>query len=569
MDQIKENSARWLNSPAVSDKDKQIIKAMPKENFDDAFYKSIEFGTAGMRGVLGPGTNRMNIFTVKRAAIAFANVLKEKFSDAREKGIVISHDNRHMSREFALESAKLFNELGLKAYLFDDLRPTPELSYAVRYLHCVGGVMITASHNPKEYNGYKVYDETGCQLVPEKIAPVLKEIAKYPDELSVSYQKDENPGKTIILDHNIDDDYVRACEAIQVHPELDKKGFGIVYTPQHGASYENAMRVFKDCGYEVTPVAEQCVHDPDFGATKSPNPEDPRAYEEPIKLAKKVNAELICMTDPDGDRVGLAYKDRQGSYRLLTGNESAALLIDYLLSEKKKLGSLPGNGILYDTIVTSRLGAKIAESYGIKVESLLTGFKFIGDAIARSEKTKGSPEYVFGYEESYGCLPAPFVRDKDGIQAILLYCEMALFHHLRGENLGEALEGVMQKYGYHIARQSSKMFVGPSGSASMNALMEKLHENPPEEISGKKVVRVEDYETSTYKEGRKIGKLTLPKSQVVKLILEDGSWAAIRPSGTEPKVKFYVEIVSKEKGDPDAIASKFVDDLKSTLGVED
>ncbi len=544
MESIETRVGRWLNSPLVSQEDKNTISSMSAEEKADAFYRDIEFGTAGMRGVLGPGTNRMNEFTVRRAAVAFGRYLIEKFGkQAYEKGVAISHDNRFHSRDYSELSAEIFNAMGLKAYLFDSLRPTPELSFAVRYKGCVGGVMITASHNPKQYNGYKVYDEKGCQLVPDKIARLLQIIAEYPDPLEVEVPKGGKPGTTEILPAEVDDEYIRLVKEVQLNPGLCKKGFKIVYTPQHGASYENAMRVFRETGYEVTPVLSQCTHDPAFSGTKSPNPENPDAYIEALKLAKDIDADLVVMTDPDGDRVGVAYKSSKGDWRLFTGNESAALLLDYVLSERKLKGKLPADSVVYDTVVTSDLGRKIAHGYGVATESFLTGFKFIGDAIARKEEAHVPSTFVFGYEESYGCLLAPFVRDKDGIQAILLYCEMALFHHLKGESLDEAYEGLMKRYGYHMARGYSLELEGPTGHAKMGRMMEKLHSNPPHEVLGNGVLRLEDYETSLWEEKGERGPLTLPKSQLVKLFLSDGSWVAVRPSGTEPKIKFYVEAV--------------------------
>ena len=418
----KDNYLRWLNSAKVSEQDKEILRKMDQKEIDDAFFKDVEFGTAGMRGVLGPGTNRMNNFTVKKATVAFAKYLLELFPKAKEEGVVISHDNRHMSREFTLLSAETLNDFGIKTYIFDALRPTPELSFAVRYLKACAGIMITASHNPKQYNGYKVYDETGCQLVPDKIKRLLELIDALPNELEVEYEVAKVRGENILLDNKVDDEYVRLVESIAINRDLDKSNFKIVFTPNHGTSYVNSMRIFKDLGYKIYPVMSQVEPDPDFSGTLSPNPEDPRAYIEPIKLAKEIDADLIVMTDPDGDRVGLGYKAKDGSYQTLTGNQSAALLMDYIFSQKKEKGTLSDNGVMYYTIVTSSLGGDIARHYGVKVEEFLTGFKFIGNRIDYYEKVGNGPKFEFGYEESYGCLIAPFARDKDGCQAILIYC---------------------------------------------------------------------------------------------------------------------------------------------------
>jgi phosphoglucomutase len=566
---VESNYARWLSSPKVSAEDKLTLKAMSQKEKDDAFFQNIEFGTAGMRGVLGPGTNRMNEFTVKKATIAFGRYLLEKFPEAKKQGVVISHDNRHFSRQFTLESARILNELGIKAYIFDSLRPTPELSYAVRYVKACGGIMITASHNPKQYNGYKVYDENGCQLVPDKISRLLEIIASLPDELVVETPKSPFPGETSTLDEKVDDDYVKEVEGVQINPNLNKKGFKIIYTPQHGTSYENAMRVFKDCGYQVIPVQKQCTHDPDFGGTLSPNPETAESFIEPIKLAQQYKADLIVMTDPDGDRCGVGYLSSKGTYERFTGNQSAALLMDYIFQERKRMGTLSDKGVMYDTIVTSDLGRKIAHSYGLATESFLTGFKYIGDRINHYEEIGHGPDFEFGYEESYGCLIQPFVRDKDGIQAILLYCEMALWYHLKGIPLDVAYENLEKKYGYHATITDNVYFEGSEGQSEMKAIMAKLHANPPKVVAGNKVVEVQDYEKGTIVDSEGHSRPTgLEQSEVVKLIFEDSSWIAIRPSGTEPKCKFYIEAYAKSGEGLEDRAKAMCAELKKDLGVK-
>ena len=462
------NYQRWLDSPKVSEKDKTLLKAMSQSEIDDAFFKDVEFGTAGMRGILGPGTNRLNEFTVKKATIGFAKYLLEKYPHCKSEGVVISHDNRHMSREFTLLSAKVLSEHGIKAYIFDSLRPTPELSYAVRYMKACGGIMITASHNPKEHNGYKVYDETGCQLVPEKISRLVEIIASLPNELDADYTPIAKPAEIITLGKDVDDTYVELCESITLNKDLKKEGFKIVFTPNHGTSYVNAMRVYKDLGYEVYPLLKQCTPDPDFSGTLSPNPEDQRSYIEPIKYAKELGAQLVVMTDPDGDRCGLAYLDKSGEYKTLTGNQSAAMLMDYIFMVRKQKGLLRSNGVMYNTIVTSSLGEKVASSYGVATEQFLTGFKFIGNRIDYYEKRGIDKPFEFGYEESYGCLIAPFARDKDGIQAILMYSEMALYYFLQGKTLGDVWEDLGRRFGYHEDRCFSIMFEGSAGADKMN-----------------------------------------------------------------------------------------------------
>ena len=567
MSLVEQNYQRWLNSPKVSEETKEELRKMSQAQKDDAFFKDVEFGTAGMRGVLGPGTNRLNEFTVRKATVGFARYLLELFPKAKEMGVVISHDNRHQSREFTLLSAKVLNEFGIKAYIFDALRPTPELSFAVRYLKACGGIMITASHNPKEYNGYKVYDETGCQLVPDKIKRLLEIIASLPNELEVEYKVADKPGETEMLDSRVDDEYVRLCESIAINKDLDKSNFKIVFTPNHGTSYVPSMRIFKDLGYDIVPVLSQCTPDPDFSGTLSPNPEDPRSYIEGLKLAKEVGAKLLVMTDPDGDRVGLGYLASDGSYQTFTGNQSAAMLLDYILSERKKRGQLSDNGVMYNTIVTSSLGKEIAESYGVKTEQFLTGFKFIGNRIDYYEKLGNGPHFEFGYEESYGCLIAPFARDKDGCQAILLYCEMALYYDLLGKPLDVVWDELQQRYGYHLDIAYSIEFKGSSGQAAMDSLMDGLHNNPLMELNGVKVTRVEDYLKQIARENGKEEKITLPKSNVVKLFFENGNTITVRPSGTEPKVKFYFGMKSNLKIEKEQ-ADKLYLDLKKVLRIE-
>lgn len=561
-----DNYNRWLNSPLVSAKDKEILKNMSQEQIDDAFFKDVEFGTAGMRGILGPGTNRLNDFTVRKATVGFAIYLLEKYPNAKTDGVVISHDNRHCSRSFTLLTAKTLTEFGIKSYIFDSLRPTPELSFAVRYLKCCGGIMITASHNPKEHNGYKVYDETGCQLVPDKIERLVDIINDLPNELDVTYTPEKNPAEIVMIDSALDDEYVRLVESIQINSDLDKSKFKIVFTPNHGTSYVNAMRIFKDLGYNVYPVESQCDPDPDFSGTLSPNPEDQRSFIEPIKLAEKVQADLILMTDPDGDRVGLGYRDKDGNYQTLTGNQSAPILMDYIFSMRQKRGDLPENGVMYDTIVTSSLGEQVASYYGIKTEAFLTGFKFIGNRIDYYEK-HGGPEFVFGYEESYGCLAAPFARDKDGLQAILLYAEMALYHFLNGKTLDVVWEEMGARFGYHEDIVYSLSFEGSSGFQKMKDLMNNLRESPLTEIDGAKVIRVEDYLRQIKKSGEKEEKITLPKSDVMKFICEDGTTVAVRPSGTEPKVKFYIGAIAEDNISAKSRPQKIFDALKLKLGL--
>lgn len=561
------NYNRWLNSPVLSDNDKKILLNMTEAEKDDAFFKNIQFGTAGMRGILGPGTNRMNVYTIKKACVGFGLYLLKKFK--APQSCAISHDNRYMSREFTLECAEILNKMGIDTYIFDSLRPTPELSYAVRYKKCSGGIMITASHNPKEDNGFKVYDEEGCQLVPSKIKGLIDIISTLDDELTLEIPEGKVHGTNHILEKEVDETYVELCKSVQINPDLDKKDFKIVYTPNHGTSYVNAMKVFKDCGYDVYPVLSQCNPDPAFSGTLTPNPENADAYIEPIKLAKSIDADLICMTDPDGDRVGLACKNRKGEYVLLTGNESAAILLDYIISEKLKKGEKLDNSVVYNTVVSSSLGAKICEHYGVRIESFLTGFKYIGDRIHHYE-TVGGPSFLFGYEESYGCLIKDFARDKDGIQAILLYCEMALFYKKQGITLDEAYANLAKTYGYYKSKLYNIYFKGSEGQAEMAKIMKELQDHPFKELDGNKVKVLENYFTLT-KHDLDTGKTedipNLPLGDLIKFIFEDGSNISVRPSGTEPKCKFYVEMVDKDLESAEARCDGAYAALKKLLNI--
>jgi phosphoglucomutase len=545
----RENYSRWLESSKVAQEDKDILKRMSDVDIDDAFFKNIEFGTGGMRGVLGPGINRINFHIIKRVTVGLGLFLLDKYK-AKKVKVAISHDNRHHSRDFVLEIVDILNKMGIDTFIFDSLRPTPELSFAVRYLHCDAGIMITASHNPKQYNGYKVYDETGCQLVPAQIDPIIKIIDKLPNELDVEVPISKESGSNQTIGKKVDDVYVKLVEGIQLNPALDKSNFKIVYTPNHGTSFVNAMRVFKDCGYDVHPVLSQCDPDPDFSGTLSPNPEDPRSFIESIKLAKKIDADLVCMTDPDGDRVGLAIKVSNGVYRLMTGNESAAILLHYILENEKNNALLPSNGIIYNTIVTSSLGARIARNYNVKVESFLTGFKYIGEAIHHHEIEKNGPKFIFGYEESYGCLIKDFVRDKDGIQAILMYSEMALYYHLKGLTLFDVYNELAKKYGYYQSKLYSIEFKGSEGAAKMEKIMGEITTHPISSLLGRKVKIFEDYfnlAKTDFSTGEKKKIQESLRGDVVKFVFQDGSSIAVRPSGTEPKCKFYVELVGESE----------------------
>lgn len=544
---VLEKYNRYLAEPTLSDEFHEQLLHMSSEEINDSFYRELEFGTAGMRGILGPGSNRLNIYVIRKATVGFSLYLLSKFgSKAKKNGVVISHDNRLYSREFAIEAARTLSSYGIKAYLFDALRPTPELSYAVRKSKAVGGIMITASHNPKEYNGYKVYDKNGCQLLPNDISPLVDIISRLGFELDVKRGKDPNPGQILILDESYDENYRRGVRLIQINKNLSKKDFKIVFSPQHGTSYENAMKLFHHLKYEVIPVKEQCSADPYFSNTKSPNPENPESFELALIYAKENNADLILVTDPDGDRIGMGFLDSKGEYQLYSGNQTGALLINYILSQRKEKGTLSKNGVIFNTIVTSSLGAKIADDFGVSTESLLTGFKYIGSRIHYYSKTK-EKTFEFGYEESYGYLISSFVRDKDSLQALVMISEMVNYYRLQGLRLDQVMESLSQKYGYHSDKLYSIYFKGQAGAETMQELMNELHANPLQEINGIKVVAIEDYLYLTRTEGENITYIdNLPSTNAIKFYLEDQSTIAIRPSGTEPKCKFYYEAVSFE-----------------------
>lgn len=564
----QENYQRWLNSSVVSEEDKAKLKSMSDTEIDDAFFQDIEFGTAGMRGILGPGTNRINFYTIRKACVGFGLYLLKHFKFPQS--CAISHDNRYFSREFTLECAEILNKMGINTYIFDSLRPTPELSYAVRAKKASGGIMITASHNPKEDNGFKVYDEFGCQLVPNKIKDLIDIIATLGDELTLKVPESEHLGENYVLPKSIDDNYVDLCKSVQINPNLNKKDFKIVYTPNHGTSYVNAMRVFNECGYKVYPVLSQCNPDPAFSGTLSPNPEDPRSYIEPIKLAKEVDADIIVMTDPDGDRVGLACKDGKGDYILITGNEGAAILLDYVLSERIRKKEMTKDPVVYNTVVSSSLGREICDHYGVRCESFLTGFKYIGDRI-RYYEVNGGPQFIFGYEESYGCLIKPFVRDKDGIQAILLYSEAALWYKQHGLTLFEAYKKLGDLYGQHKSKLYNIYFKGSQGHEEMQKIMKDLEEHPITELCGNKVKVIENYfelisHNLDTNESRKIE--NLPKGDLIKFIFEDRSSICVRPSGTEPKCKFYIEVVDKDLDVAASRCDKFYEALLERLNIK-
>ena len=538
---------QWLNYEGLDESLKAGLKEMSESEKEDAFYTNLEFGTAGMRGVLGAGTNRLNIYTIRKANVGFAKYILT-LPNGKERGVAIGYDNRHMSYRFAHESAKVLASYGIKSYIFESLRPTPELSFAVRYLNCAGGIMITASHNPKEYNGYKVYDDTGCQLIPEWADEVVKYVNEVEDELNIEVVDDDTAYPYITyIGEEVDEAYYKEVMGIEINPGMDKKDFKIVFSPQHGTSNIPVRECLKRLGYQIIPVLAQCAPDPDFSNTASPNPEVPSSYDLAIKKAKEVDADVVVICDPDGDRLGVVAK-HNGEYVLMSGNQSAAVYLEYILSQLKEKGTLPDNAVMYNTIVTSDLGELVARSYGVDVEKTLTGFKFIGDKIRKYEKT-GEKQFIFGYEESYGCVVKDFVRDKDAIQAVLTAAEAGNYYKQHGKNLVDVLNDLYAKHGTFKETQIALSKAGVEGATRIKEIMADLRKDNPTQIAGYKVVSIEDYQTSVKTQGDHTSTIDLPKSNVLKYYLEDGSWIAARPSGTEPKCKFYFSIKGQNQED--------------------
>lgn len=533
----------WLESENIDDATKKELISLEgnDEEIKERFYCELEFGTGGLRGVLGAGINRINKYIVRKTTQGYAEYIKKAGKEACQRGVVIAHDNRRFSVEFCRETAGVLAANGIKAYIFDSLRPTPELSYAVRYMNAFGGVVITASHNPPEYNGYKLYDERGCQLVPEVNDLVVAEIAKISDPLTVKSLTLQEAGELItVLGDEVDESYYKAVMSICVCPDV-KKDIKIVYSPQHGTGNVPVRTVLQRLGYNVIPVLEQCEPDTEFSNTLNPNPETDGAYVLAIEYAKKYDADIVITNDPDCDRLGVAVK-RDGEFVRMTGNQSAAVLLEYILSNRAKQGTLPSNGVMFNTVVTSDLGDRICEKYGVSVEKTLTGFKFIGDKIYKHELA-GDKTFVFGYEESYGCLVADFVRDKDAVQASLMLCEAAAYYKQQGKTLLDVLAELYKEHGFFLDALDNFMFKGIDGSDRISALMNNLRNNAPSSVGNIAVAKLEDFKSEQMKQQG------FPSSNVLKFIMEDSSWVAVRPSGTEPKCKFYYSIVAENEDD--------------------
>lgn len=533
----------WENFSNLDPILKKELNEMSDDQAKEAFTNDLAFGTGGLRGLLGVGTNRMNYYVVRKATKGFGEYLS-KFDNAFNKGVVIAHDNRNYSKEFALDSARVLTKMGYKVYLFNELRPTPELSFAVRELGCIGGIMITASHNPKEYNGYKIYDESGCQLVPYLADQVIDKINAIEDYFAIEVSN--NNDNITYLDEKFDKIYTDLVGQVILNKDV-KKDFKIVFTPLHGTAQVFGCEVLKEHGFDAYAYEPQMINDPNFSNVQSSNPEDAKAYTEAIAYAKEIGAKIVLATDPDADRLGIAVENN-GEFVLLNGNQTATLMVDYILSTLKKQNKLPKDGYVFSTNVSSALPLKIAEAYGMKTYVSLTGFKFIGE---QAKKIEGNGTYVFGYEESYGSLIKDFVRDKDAIQAILMACEVAAFHYENNLNLLQALDNINKEYGYTVEGITNIALAGLEGAAKIERIINHFRTNELDSNVGVVVTKEDNLlcVKTTYGENNKEEKIDLPKSNVIKYTFDDGSNFILRPSGTEPKLKVYYNVYGNDAND--------------------
>jgi len=547
----KKTAKSWMEFEELDTELQNQLKDLMKDErqLEEAFYKNLEFGTGGMRGEIGVGTNRMNLYTVRKASAGLAAYIENHGMEAKQRGVVIAFDSRHKSPEFALEAAKTLATKGIQTYVFDELRPTPELSFALRYLNAFSGIVITASHNPPEYNGYKVYGSDGGQLPPDAADKVIAKVNEIENELLIEVDSEEKlktAGLIKTIGTEIDQAYTEKLTTISENPALAQEtDLKIVFTPLHGTANKPVRAALAALGYEnVTIVKEQELPDPEFSTVKSPNPEEHAAFELAIRDGKRVGADLLIATDPDADRLGIAVLNSEGEYVVLTGNQTGALLLDYILTQKKEKGTLPENGVVLKTIVTSEIGRKIAEAYQLETVDVLTGFKFIAEKINQYE-TEGNRKFLFGYEESYGYLIGDFARDKDAVQAALLATEVCAFYKKQGMSLYEGLMQVFEKYGYYQEGLRSLTLKGKEGAETIQQLLASFRAEPITSLGALAVSTAEDYLTSTRVTDKGEETIDLPKSNVLKYSFEDGSWVCLRPSGTEPKVKFYFGVNSK------------------------
>ncbi len=548
----QENYQKWVDFVELPDYLRQDLENMDEKTKEDAFYTNLEFGTAGMRGLVGAGTNRINIYVVRQATEGLARLIESKGGNEKERGVAIAYDSRHFSPEFAFESAAVLAKHGIKSYVFESLRPTPELSFAVRYLNCFAGIMVTASHNPAPFNGYKVYGEDGGQMPPHDADALTTYIRAIENPFAVEVadvETEKASGLIEVIGEAVDIEYLKEVKDININPALIEefgKDMKIVYTPLHGTGEMLARRALAQAGFDSVQVVEaQATADPDFSTVTSPNPESQAAFALAEELGRQVGADVLVATDPDADRVGVEVLQKDGSYLNLSGNQIGAIMAKYILEAHKNAGTLPENAALCKSIVSTDLVTKIAESYGATMFNVLTGFKFIAEKIQEFEE-KHNHTYMMGFEESFGYLIKPFVRDKDAIQAVLVVAELAAYYRSRGLTLADGIEEIYKEYGYYAEKTISVTLSGVDGAEQIKAIMAKFRNNAPTEWNATAITVVEDFkaQTATVADGT-VTNLTTPPSDVLKYTLADGSWIAVRPSGTEPKIKFYIAVVGE------------------------
>lgn len=548
----QENYQKWVDFAELPDYLRQDLENMDEKTKEDAFYTNLEFGTAGMRGLIGAGTNRINIYVVRQATEGLARLIESKGGNEKERGVAIAYDSRHFSPEFAFESAAVLAKHGIKSYVFESLRPTPELSFAVRHLNCFAGIMVTASHNPAPFNGYKVYGEDGGQMPPHDADALTTYIRAIENPFAVEVadvEAEKASGLIEVIGEAVDVEYLKEVKDVNINPALIEefgKDMKIVYTPLHGTGEMLARRALAQAGFDSVQVVEaQATADPDFSTVKSPNPESQAAFALAEKLGRQVGADVLVATDPDADRVGVEVLQKDGSYLNLSGNQIGAIMAKYILEAHKNAGTLPENAALCKSIVSTDLVTKIAESYGATMFNVLTGFKFIAEKIQEFEE-KHNHTYMMGFEESFGYLIKPFVRDKDAIQAVLVVAELAAYYRSRGLTLADGIEEIYKEYGYYAEKTISVTLSGVDGAEQIKAIMAKFRNNAPKEWNATAITVVEDFkaQTATAADGS-VTNLTTPPSDVLKYTLADGSWIAVRPSGTEPKIKFYIAVVGE------------------------
>ena len=555
----QENFQKWADFADLPDYLRRDLESMDEKTKEDAFYTNLEFGTAGMRGLIGAGTNRINIYVVRQATEGLARLIESKGGNEKERGVAIAYDSRHFSPEFAFESAAVLAKHGIKSYVFESLRPTPELSFAVRHLNCFAGIMITASHNAAPFNGYKVYGEDGGQMPPHDADALTTYIRSIENPFAVEVadvEAEKASGLIEVIGEAVDVEYLKEVKDVNINPALIEefgKDMKIVYTPLHGTGEMLARRALAQAGFDSVQVVEaQATPDPDFSTVKSPNPESQAAFALAEELGRQVGADVLVATDPDADRVGVEVLQKDGSYLNLSGNQIGAIMAKYILEAHKNAGTLPENAALCKSIVSTDLVTKIAESYGATMFNVLTGFKFIAEKIQEFEE-KHNHTYMMGFEESFGYLIKPFVRDKDAIQAVLVVAELAAYYRSRGLTLADGIEEIYKEYGYYAEKTISVTLSGVDGAEQIKAIMAKFRENGPKEWNTTEITVVEDFkaQTSTTADGT-VTALTTPPSDVLKYTLADGSWIAVRPSGTEPKIKFYIAVVGESNEDSQA-----------------